>query len=133
MPGQQPNGRKIYRAYGVRPDGRRFRRYRERKSAAERLRDNPNADVLWETLLVFEGYPFRTAKGLEFTYLIRGGELFVDRKEKSITRATVELAYRRARELQVVTGPKKLGVFGASYLYPVFLRLGIITREPETL
>ena len=24
------------------------------------------------------------------------------------------------------SGPKQLGVFGASYLYPVFLRLGII-------
>lgn len=42
----------------------------------------------------------------------------MDRKEKSITRATVELAYRRAVELgENATGPKKLGVFGASYLY----------------
>ena len=34
--------------------------------------------------------------------------------------------YKKAQELGCVTGPKQLGVFGASYLYPVFLRLGII-------
>ncbi len=31
-------------------------------------------------------------------------------------------------ELQVVTGPKKLGVFGASYIYPVFIEIGVIRR-----
>ena len=36
------------------------------------------------------------------------------------------VAYKKAQELGCVTGPKQLGVFGASYLYPVFLRLGII-------
>lgn len=53
--------------------------------------------------------------------------MFVDRKEKSITRSSVEMAYLKALEMDgVVTGPKKLGVFGASYLYPVFVRLGVI-------
>ncbi|MCD8010073.1 MAG: hypothetical protein LUF34_04655 [Lachnospiraceae bacterium] len=103
-----------------------------REEAARRLREHPTEDALWAALRAFQGYPFRTAKGLTFTYTVRGGELFVDRKEKSITRATVDLAFRRALELQVVTGPKKLGVFGASYLYPIFLHLGIITREPVT-
>lgn len=30
--------------------------------------------------------------------------------------------------LKIVEGPKKLGVFGASYLYPVFVRLGVIKK-----
>lgn len=48
---------------------------------------------------------------------------------KSITRATVELAYQKALEMGgIVEGPKKLGVFGASYLYPVFVRLGVIKK-----
>ena len=52
----------------------------------------------------------------------------MDRKEKSITRSTVNQAYRRAVELfGVVPGPKALGTFGASYLYPIFQRLGIIS------
>ena len=60
-------------------------------------------------------------------------QLVIDRKEKTITRNTVLLAYQKALEIQeserCVSGPKKLGVFGASYLYPVFLALGICRRE----
>ena len=72
---------------------------------------------------------FKTARVLEFRYRIVGNEMFVERKEKSITRSTVNMAYRKACELKVVTGPEKLRVFGASYLYPVFLELGICTAE----
>jgi hypothetical protein len=39
------------------------------------------------------------------------------------------IALRKALELnRIVSGPKKLGCFGASYLYPVFLELGIIKK-----
>ena len=73
------------------------------------------------------GKRFYTAKKLEYTYRIRGGEMFVDRKEKSITQATVFIAFHWALELgEKATGPKKLGTFGASYLYPVFQSLGIV-------
>ena len=68
---------------------------------------------------------FLTAKGLKFTYKMKGGEMFVSRK--SITQATVFMAFRKAQELGgVVAGPKKLGTFGVSYLYPVFVRIGVI-------
>ncbi len=98
-----------------------------RKAAVERLSEEPTFENLWAAILQFQSYPFRTAKGLEFTYTVKGGEMFVDRKEKSITKATVELAWNRARELEgIVSGPKKLGAFGASYLYPVFVQLGVI-------
>ncbi len=86
--------------------------------------------LLWEALLAFQDVPFRTAKGLEFHYTIRGGELFFTRKEKSITKATVLMSFHRALELMdeegEVSGPKRLGTFGASYLYPVFARLGVL-------
>lgn len=114
----------------------------ERKQAKERLRqsvreliDRKDAavdagDLLWDTLVLFQGLPFYTAKHLEFTYQIRGYEMFVDRKDKSITKATAELAYRTAIEIQRdgmrVSGPKKLKTFGASYLYPIFMELGVI-------
>ena len=88
---------------------------------------------LWEKLQQLQTYTFHTTRGLEFTYHITGNELFIDRKEKSITRSTVNMAYRRARELMreegKVKGPKKLETFGASYLYPVFLELGICSKE----
>ena len=47
------------------------------------------------------------------------------------------IAHRKAVEIQdgdgCVSGPKRLGTFGASYLYPVFLKLGIIKRGPDGL
>ena len=49
-------------------------------------------NLLWEQLIRAQGTAFRTAKGLPFTYVIRGNELFVSRRERSITRATVNRA-----------------------------------------
>lgn len=86
-------------------------------------------NLLWDTLVLFQGYPFHTAKKLEFTYSLKGYEMFVSRKEKSLTKASIMLAFRKALELErMVSGPKKLGTFGASYLYPVFLHLKVIFR-----
>ena len=77
-----------------------------------------------------QGETFYTAKGLPFRYTVRGGELYVDRRAKSITVSTVASALQAAQQLlaqgQPITGPKKLGCYGASYLYPVFQRLGVI-------
>ncbi len=90
----------------------------------------PEEERLWAALLARQGQPFRTARGLSYTYSIRGNELFITRKDKSITRATVNMAYHTALQLQAqglpVGGPKKLGTFGASYLYPIFIVLGVI-------
>ena len=87
---------------------------------------------LWKTLLLFEDYPFQTAKGLSFFYKIKGNEVFFSRKEKSVTRASINIALRKAIELQrdgiVIKGPKMLKSFGASYIYPVFMEIGVITK-----
>lgn len=96
---------------------------------AEQLTD-PAEIELWNSILLHQGETITTSgrgtrPGVTFTYTIRGAEMFVDRKEKSITRATVIRAYHRAKELGVVTGPKKLNVFGASYLLPIFKRIGV--------
>ena len=96
---------------------------------AEELTD-PAEIELWNNIILHQGETFITSgrgnrSGVTFTYSIRGAEMFVDRKEKSITRATVLRAYHRAIEFGVVTGPKKLNVFGASYLLPIFKRIGV--------
>lgn len=87
-------------------------------------------DLLWEAMRLFQDEAFETAKHLEYTYSIRGNEMFVSRKGKSITRSTVNMAFDKALELKEaglpITGPKKLGCFGASYLYPVFWAIGVI-------
>ncbi|MCD8366927.1 MAG: hypothetical protein LUC48_02740 [Clostridiales bacterium] len=112
-------------------------RYRARLAAETRLRqalaqgeEQAVRAALWDALVQFAGYPFRTAKGLRFSYTVKGGELFFTRKEKSVTSATVYIALDNALALQrqglPVTGPKKLNCFGASYLYPVLIRVGVI-------
>ncbi len=105
---------------------------RERELACIKLREKGGAEHLWEALKLFENVPFYTSKKLLFRYTLKGGEMFVDRKTKSITRSSIEMAYKKAIEMEGrVSGPKKLGVFGASYLYPVFIRLGVIVEtEP---
>lgn len=114
---------------------------------------------LWKHLIENQHRTYHTAKGLSFTYEIRrltdvrgsergsgdgdksrpengwSNELFISRKQKSITRATVNMAYRKALQLMetdgCVKGPKSLNVFGASYIYAVFVELGIIF-EPSS-
>lgn len=92
--------------------------------------ENLSVELLWRVLCVLEQDFFYTVKGISFTYIIRGHEMFVDRKEKSITQATVGLAAQRVLEKQaqgmVITGPKKIGTFGASYLYPIFQQIGLV-------
>ncbi len=89
-------------------------------------------EKLWQELIYLQGCFFRTygrngVGGVDFTYKIHGGEMFVDRKEKSITRATVMKAYKRVVELDgEVKGPKTLGTFGASYLNTIFVKMGLI-------
>lgn len=90
-------------------------------------------DALWNALLLLEGESFETTKHLKYSYSIRGYEIFVSRKDKSITRSTVNLSLRNAMELQKaglpVSGPKKLKTFGASYLYPIFMEIGVIRQD----
>lgn len=96
-------------------------------------------NALWDILMSMQGQTFYTSKGLEFSYQIKrrrngtlGGELLVTRKEnsKTITKSSVFMAFWKALQVQqemgYVKGPKALGGFGASYLYPIFLRLGLI-------
>lgn len=89
---------------------------------ADTSRYNQEEITLWGEMKAHEGQVFETVNGHRYRYIIRGNEIFVDRKDKSITRATVNLAYSRAAALEgKVSGPKALGVFGASYLYPIFI------------
>lgn len=120
--------------------------------------DSPDVEVwLWKAIIAFEGYPFRTSgrgsrEGTKFKYEVSrepgksgrhyngenvdgfGNELWIIvdgvKREKSISRSTVELGYKKARKLGIVRGPKALGLPGAgSYLWPVLIRFGVCTAE----
>ena len=117
-------------------ESKREEKIRELKELVQReIRGEGNSqalleEVLWDALVLLEGKSFETAKHLDYSYSIKGYEIFVSRKDKSITRSIVNLSLWNAMELQKsglpVSGPKKLKTFGASYLYPIFMELGVI-------
>lgn len=128
----------VYNTSEMSLNAERIRRYRERKASVRyfqrMIKESRNTEELgeelWELIRAFENYPFYTMKGLRFTYRVKGNEIFVNRKEKSITRSSVMLAMKKAMELErKVKGPKQLETFGASYLYPLFLKIGVIEQE----
>lgn len=133
-----------------------FRRRVKAISELQAHQDSPDEEVwLWKAIIAFEGYPFRTSgrgsrEGTRFKYEVSrepgksgrhysgtnvdgyGNELWIIvngvKREKSISRSTVELGYKKAREMGIVKGPKALSLPGAgSYLWPVFIRLGVCT------
>ena len=129
-----------YKMAELSANAERIRLYRERKQKCEEFSANLSTlagqpteeqeDTLWSMLVYLQGCVFLTAKGLKFTYKIKGGKMFVNRKSKSITQATIFMAFRKAMELGgAVSGPKKLGTFGASYLHPIFVRMGVIRGD----
>lgn len=97
---------------------------------------------LWQSILSNQGKQFTTSgrgtkPGIQFTYTIStnsdgtpGAEMFVSTRSKSITRSTIMLAYRKCREMEIVPGPKSIGVHGDSYIYAVFKALGVI-KDPQ--
>ena len=143
----------VYNLDTISAENERIRLYRVRKAAVEELKahlDLPDATLfLWQAICLFERYQFSTSgrgnrPGVKYKYSVSrsggaagrkyngecvegfGNEMWIEGKEKSISRSTVDLAYKNARR-GLMTGPKKLGVPGAdSYLYPVFVRFGVI-------
>ena len=121
----------IYNLPDISIKAERQKQYRVRKRNNNRT-EAEKEEKLWQELIYLQGCLFTTSKGLDFTYKIHGGEMFVDRKEKSITRATIMKAYGKVVELDgEIKGPKVLGTFGASYLYPVFMKMGLIKSVGE--
>lgn len=49
------------------------------------MEETVTIECLWEKIKACEGETFYTVKGLPFTYTVKGGELFAERKKKSIT------------------------------------------------
>ena len=127
-----PYSKVPYKESEISANADRCELYRKRKAAISSLsRTTVDMESLWSCIILFAGYPFKTSTGLKFTYKVgrdgKGKELFIDRKEKSITMSTVERAYEKAVTVDVVKGPKELGdLFGISYLYSIFYRFGII-------
>jgi len=161
--GYTPHTKIIYSLDTMSTEAERIKLYRSRCAAVEELQahiDLPDElEYLWKMVIAFQLYPFKTAGrgkdhsgATKFRYTVSkeggsagrhysgqsvngyGNELWIEGKEKSISRSTVELAYKNGRAEQencgFVSGPRKLGVPGSrSYLYAMFLRFGVITSD----
>lgn len=103
-----PYSKIVYNAEEMSVNADRIKLYRKRKeevhSFRKQLKEGCDTDKLveelWKVIIIFEKYPFYTMKGFRFTYQVKGNEIFVSRKEKSITRSSVILAMKKAIELQ---------------------------------
>lgn len=91
------------------------------------LKKQITIEEMWSLLSAHQGEVFYTAKKLPFTYMIKGGELFVDRRSKSITKATFEQAISKLESSDgTIAGPKSLCVFGAPYVWALFRAFEIV-------
>ena len=107
------------------------------------LQEIPSEENLWQAVIAFQDYSFKTATGLPFRYKLKVGkngeynrELLIDRREKSKSLAwsSVVLAFENSKRIsEEVKKPKALGdIRGVSYIYPILWRFGLI-RVPETI
>lgn len=84
-------------------------------------------DELWQLLSQNQNKTFYTIKQLPFTYTLKGGEIFVDRRSKSITKASFGQALEKLKaNPDAITGPKALNVYGAPYIWAILKALGVI-------
>lgn len=138
-----PYTKGIYNVEEISLNAERCRAYRIRQEKVRVLRKVPAEDNLWQAVVAFQEYPFKTATGLPFRYKLKVGkngkwnrELLIDRREKSKSLAwsSVILAFEKSKELsQEVKKPKALGdIRGVSYIYPILWRFGLI-RVPEEI
>ena len=114
----------------------RQRRYR----AMKRWRADPTEENFWGVVVAYAGVKFKTYSGLSFSYEVRKGrngqytkELWIDRREKSKSLAwsSVLLALGNIKG-EGVDRPKALGdIRGATYIYGMFYRFGLINVPDE--
>ena len=83
-----PYSNVIYKLSELSQNAERIRKYRERKAAVEKLKEECTEKNLWDCIVAFQKYPFYTSSGLTFQYTLKIGkggeytkELFIDRRK----------------------------------------------------
>ena len=138
-----PYTKGLYNAAEISLNAERCRTYKNRQEQVRLLQEIPSEENLWQAVIAFQDYPFKTATGLPFRYKLKVGkngeynrELLIDRREKSKSLAwsSVVLAFENSKRIsEEVKKPKALGdIRGVSYIYSILWRFGLI-RVPEAI
>ena len=116
-----PYTKGIYNAEEISLNAERCRAYRIRQEKVRVLQKVPSEENLWQAVVTFQEYPFKTATGLPFRYKLKVGkngewnrELLIDRREKSKSLAwsSVMLAFeKRSEEAQSVGGYQRCIIY----------------------
>ena len=94
----------------------------EQQAAIDLLHHNLTEETLWECVIAYQNYPFRTVSGLPFRYELKHGrngklnrELMIDRREgsKSLTWSSFRTALSTLKDTEeeqpFIKRPKALG------------------------
>lgn len=116
----------------------------DREQAMIQLQSRQDEDSLWQCIVAFQNYEFKTYSGLPFSYQLKLGkrgcytkELFIDRREnsKSLSFSSIRLAFKKVLEIRfgsseeksIFERPKALGdIRGVTYIFAIFYRFGLI-------
>ncbi len=84
-----PYTKGLYNATEISLNAERCRTYKIRQEQVRLLKETPSEENLWQAVIAFQEYPFKTATGLPFRYKLKVGkngeynrELLIDRREK---------------------------------------------------
>ena len=115
----KPGLKGLYNAAEISLNAERCRTYKIRQEQVRLLQEIPSEENLWQAVIAFQDYPFKTATGLLFRYKLKVGkngeynrELLIDRREKSKSLAwsNVVLAFENSKRIsEEVKKPKALG------------------------
>ena len=106
-----PYTKGLYNAAEISLNAERCRTYKIRQEQVRLLQEMPSEENLWQAVIAFQEYPFKTVTGLPFQYKLKvskngeyNRELLVDRREKSKSLAwsSVVLAFKNSKRISDV-------------------------------
>lgn len=131
-----PYTKVIYNISEVSLNAERNRTYRIRKEAVENLKrifvtyTVEVRDAVWNTMKLFQEYTFYTVDHHKFRYTMSKDEIIINRNDKKIAKILVDAAIKKVIVKEnIISRPEDMNVSDAEYLYPIFVRIGVIKNN----
>lgn len=119
-----------YKESEISANAERCELYRKRKAAVEKI---DSTDSLYECMILFSGYKFQTADGVDFTYRINNrnddkycSELVIEKAKRTIKMFDVLKAYEKLLEQEKILSTDDFEELSdIDYVYAIFKRLDV--------